>query len=148
MSAMISSSARRRSGADSGAYWRLTRGSQSEGITVSCGRSGTFHVVELVRHPLLVTRSGHLIEQVVVVLVHGDPGAGCLADPSAQSGVVRMEVRDHDALDVGHRMPDLGEPRVEALPAVVVAPPSGVDQDQSAGGIPWRRRACARAGCP
>ena len=121
-------------GSGLGAHRRLTRGSQSEGITVSCGRSGTFHVVELVRHPLLVTRSGHLIEQVVVVLVHGDPSAGCLADPSAQSGVVRMEVRDHDALDVGHRMPDLGEPRVEALPAVVVTPAS-VDQDQSAGGF-------------
>ncbi len=95
-----------------GAHGRLARGSKPECIAVGCGCSSAFHVLELICHPLVVTRSRHLIEQVVVVLMHGDPGAGRLADPAAQSSVVRMEVRDHDALDVGHRMPDLGEPCV------------------------------------
>ena len=74
-------------GSGLGAHRRLTLGRQFECITVGFGGSSAFHVLELVGHPFVVACSRHLIEQVVVVLMHGDPGAGRPRGPRPHSPV-------------------------------------------------------------
>lgn len=95
---------------------------------------GTHHVEALKLQPLVAATRRHVREQFVVRFVHRDPRTRRLPHPSAQPGVVGMEVGEDDALHVLHRVADLLQPGGEPGPGVVVVP-TGVDEDQPTRGF-------------
>ena len=95
--------------------------------------------------PMRRKRGRHPVEQVVGLVVavvdqlgvggvQGDPRARGLADPPGQPVVVRVDVGDHDALDVGDVAAGLLHAALQRAEGVVGVPP-GVHQVGPAVGL-------------